>query len=98
MVNTRDLHNQYNKLYAAFRNYIWDFETVECLANLEVAVYQLCPNLKDVTKYLKDLDYRIGLADIHDDELDDELEAMYATIDNETQAFCKIDVMEGVAE
>lgn len=96
MVNSRELHEQYNNLYTAFRNYIWDYETVMCLANLEVATYQLCPNLDDISKYLSDLDYRISLTDISDPEIDGCIDNMYATLNDDASGvvYCKLPYVE----
>ena len=45
MLNSAIIQRDYNRLYREVRKYIWDFEAVEALADLEVAVYQLCPDL-----------------------------------------------------
>lgn len=96
MVNSRELHQQYNQLYAAFREYIWDYETVECMASLEVAVYQLCPDLTNINKCLDELDYRIRLADVSDPELDDCIDMIYATLDEDDSgmAYCSLNYVE----
>lgn len=50
MIQATLLQSLYNKLYKELRKYIWDFKTVESLADFEIAVYQRFPDINDVEK------------------------------------------------
>lgn len=45
MITATNLQCAYNDLYKEVRRYIWDFETVSALADLEVATYQTFPDI-----------------------------------------------------
>ena len=95
MINSRELHQNYNKLYTVFREYIWDYATVECMADLEVAIYKLCPNLDDVSRCLNKLEYQIKLTDISDPDIDDCIDMIYATLDDDShEIYCKLSGVE----
>lgn len=70
MITLTDLTRQYIKMYEVARRYIWPYNTVEDLADLEVAIYNRFPDIKDVrTKF--DRFYRdIQLECRYDEELD----------------------------
>lgn len=63
MINVAIIQREYNRLYRELRKYIWDFEAVEAIADLEVAVYQLCPDMQ----LIRD---RLGLLKIFTRELE----------------------------
>lgn len=48
MLNYADIQIAYNKLYTEIRRYIWSFEAVCALADLEIACYKTCPDLDEV--------------------------------------------------
>lgn len=56
---SNDLQNKYTELYKQLREYIWDFKTVEIIAELEIAVATAFPDRDDVRKNLKNLYYQI---------------------------------------
>lgn len=52
------------------RNYIWDFKTVEVLANLEVDTYRRFPNVDDIIKDTNQLKRLISTTDVFQDDLE----------------------------
>lgn len=52
------------------RNYIWDFRTVEVLANLEVDTYKRFPNIDDIVKDTNQLKRLISTTDVFQDDLE----------------------------
>lgn len=48
MVTAKQIQSAYNKLYEQLRNYIWPYEAVEMIANLEIAIYSTFPNLNEI--------------------------------------------------
>ena len=54
MISSKKIQNAYNDLYEAVRKYVWPFQTVEQIADLEIASYQAFQDLKDLKdKYNK---------------------------------------------
>lgn len=50
MITATNLQSAYNALYKEVRRYIWDFETVSALADLEVETYQAFPDMEQLSK------------------------------------------------
>ena len=73
MINIHDIQLAYNELYRCIREYIWDIKTVEKLAELEIAVYQTCPDIYEIRKQFSLL--RIETREIEDE--DEDLHAAY---------------------
>ena len=48
MITSKQIQNSYNDLYECIHEYIWPFEFVNDLANLEISVYNTFPNVKEV--------------------------------------------------
>lgn len=55
MVTSSELQYAYNKFYIQMRLYIWDFEVVESLVDLEMNIYKAIPSILDIKKSLKSL-------------------------------------------
>lgn len=69
MVNSSDIQTAYNKLYVCMRDYIWDFKTVDLLAELEIAIYHRFPNIDETKNILGKLRSKINKMLQADEEL-----------------------------
>lgn len=67
MISNTELQNAYVELYKILRNYIWDYNTVVKIADLEIACFQTCPNLGEVKFQLSRLKLSC-INTIHEDE------------------------------
>lgn len=70
MTPATKLQSLYNKLYIRLREYIWDFKTVETLADLEVSVYRRFPSKEEVEKYFYRLKKDIMSAEVYREDED----------------------------
>ena len=50
MITATNIQSAYNDLYKEVRRYIWDFDTVSALADLEVETYQTFPDIEQLIK------------------------------------------------
>lgn len=48
MISANEIQKQYVALYKIIRNYIWPFRVINCLADLEIAVYEAFPDVSDI--------------------------------------------------
>jgi hypothetical protein len=78
-----DISYAYVKLYRELRNYIWPYETVEHLAELEIAVHNRFPNLHDVRRCFSLLSQDIHRSNIHDEDLDKAMEQFRSYIESD---------------
>lgn len=79
-MNHKQLKRNYIKLYEQMMKYIWPIETVELLAELEVAVCNVFPIMSDVrTKF-----QRLRNSIISDIKEDKDMEKVFDTFSNAT--------------
>ena len=83
IIDMHDLSYAYIRLYRQLRNYIWPYETVEHIAELEIAVHNRFPNLDDVRKHFNLLYNDIKRSDIEDEDLDKAVEQFRFRIESE---------------
>lgn len=55
MVSATKFQNAYKDLYAQLYKFLWDFKTVELIANLEIAVFQVFPEMQAIEKAYAEL-------------------------------------------
>lgn len=60
MITSSDLQVKYEKLYEFLMNYLWEFTTVQALANLEIAIFKRFPDKDEIQKYLRELEADIS--------------------------------------
>ena len=48
MVNQAEIKQAYYDIYSALRNYIWPYNIVEGIAELEISAMQTCPNIPQI--------------------------------------------------
>ena len=90
MISLQDLKRNYVKLYSEVKNYIWPFDTVQDLAELEVAVFDRFPDMNKVrnlfNKFRTDI-YR----EIHDyDELKEAVDDFQEFIESEDEIYSQL--------
>ena len=68
MTNSAEIQNAYNKFYTQMRNYIWDFKTIDLLADLEIGIYRRFPNVEEVKRVLEKLRSKIDKVMANDED------------------------------
>ena len=68
MTNSAEIQNAYNKFYTQMRNYIWDFKTIDLLADLEIGIYRRFPNIEEVKRVLEKLRSKIDKVMVNDED------------------------------
>ena len=71
MIAASKLQNAYIDLYTCMRNYIWDFDTVSALADLETETYQAFPDIQSLNQKFTTLKQLVSCSDVfrEDDDL-----------------------------
>lgn len=82
MLNSKDLSRHYVKLYEHMREYVWDADTVEALAELEIAVYSRFPDIDSVQRKLSYLVSLIRSVISENDELSDVITQFSETLNS----------------
>lgn len=83
IIDVHDISYAYIRLYRQLRNYIWPYETVEHIAELEIAIHNRFPNLQDVRKYFNLLCHDIDRSEVDDEDLDKAVEQFRSCIESD---------------
>lgn len=98
MMTLQDLTRPYVKLYECVRKYIWPYNIVEDLADLEVAVYNRFPDIDEVKTKFEKFYRDIELECRDDEELKAQVEAFRKVLDSNDKIYSKILKLEEVYE
>lgn len=82
-------------MYEKLRNYVWDFDTVEKLANLEVAVYNSFPDISQIQLLFNSLYLDVRQVFDEDEELQEVVDAFKEFIESiEGDFYLKLDKVQ----
>ena len=90
MIGSNILQNAYNNLYKEIRKYIWSFEAVNAIADLEISAYQ---SFADIVAVRKNLDRVKSYArDVlkDDEDLQKVFDAFYDLREDEDRTYVKL--------
>lgn len=90
MINVSDIQRAYNYLYECIRNYIWGIATVEKLADLEIAVYKTCPDIRDIQWKLSKLRSDTREMEMEDEDLQGAYDAMEELLSSSDIPFARL--------
>lgn len=98
MLNYVELQTCYVDLYTELRKYIWDFPTVEKLANLEISVYKTFPDIEEVRRHLVALTQDVKHVFNEDPELKLAIDKFTETIDSVDSTYAKLNQVTEVVQ
>lgn len=87
---SNDLQNGYIDLYKQLREYIWDFNTVEILAELEISIFTAFPERDKVKSTLQSLKYQIKDQFEDNEDLKKAYESLEKLVESEDTFYGKI--------
>lgn len=93
-ISSTILKDKYNNFYAAMRNYIWDFDTVKLLAEIEELCYTAFPNRDKLLGLLHKI--KSKFSSLSDDELTDAYEELIDTLSESDTFYTKLAVPQEV--
>lgn len=64
------LQSDYNDFYIQFRKYVWEFDAVEALADLETEIYTTFPDISKIKSKCKTLEQIISRTGLFDEDAD----------------------------
>lgn len=98
MINSADIQNRYIDIYKCVREYIWDFSVVEDLAELEIAIFKVCPNLIEIRSKLDKLSKDIVDVIREDENMKKSIDNLYDLLNEDSTWYTKLTKMEEVHE
>ena len=105
LITSSDLQVKYEHLYKFLMDFLWEFTTVQALANLELAIFKRFPDKEEMLKCLNDLKIEISatyneLAEDDEKEFQetfDDLETAINDFDDENTG-CELYAVEEVVD
>lgn len=95
MISSKEIQHRYVKMYEKLRNYIWGFETVEKLANLEIEVYNSFPDISKIQSFFNSLYQDVKTVFDEDEELAEAVDAFKKFIESiESDFYLKLDKVQ----
>lgn len=98
MLNYAELQTCYVDLYTELRKYIWDFQTVEKLANLEISVYRTFPDVEEVRKHLTSLTQDVKHVFSEDEALKNAVDKFTEVLDSVDSIYAKLNQVTEVVQ
>jgi hypothetical protein len=98
MVNSKQLQNLYNDMYKIIRERLWPISVIEALANVEISIYEVIPDLSTVRKWTTSLEREVIQYSDKSEYLDDLLISIRDIIEyiDDGPSFLKLDVVTEV--
>lgn len=98
MIAAAMIQQAYIDLYKQIRNYIWDYDTVVKLAELEVAAYMAFPDIDKVRYALDQLKVELNSSDVYaeDEDLQKAVDDFSETLDGADQVFYGLEVPQEI--
>lgn len=90
MINSVRLQDAYINLYSELRKYIWRFDIVELIADLEVAVFTRFQNINRVNELITKLYSEIKDLITEDDDLNESFNKFFDIIQEADTVYVKI--------
>ena len=90
MINSVRLQDAYINLYSELRKYIWRFDIVELIADLEVAVFTRFQNINRVNELITKLYFEIKNLITEDDDLNEAFNKFFDIIQEADTVYVKI--------
>lgn len=94
MINCALIQAKYNDLYSELRRYIWDFATVEAIADLEVACYETCADLNKIRSQFHKLCQQTQEVARTDEELKAVQDEFEELINSDSEVFVEIPAVQ----
>ena len=96
MLNAKLLQNSYDKLYTSLRKYIWPIHVVDMIADLEISIYKVFPDLLEVRNYYNRLKLECLRYIPDDEDMKSKFEDFREILESSDEVFSKLDVrLEG---
>lgn len=90
MISVTDIQSAYVNMYKVLREYIWSYPTVEAIAELEISVYERCPDLQVIRRNFFNLDQFVREVKFDDEELKKVFDAFSDIINSGDSVYSKL--------
>lgn len=96
MISQHEIQSLYMDLYRCIRKYLWPFNIVVHIADLEIECYKAFPDIELLRDRLKVLSSDVASVSREDEELNDAFEAFSDALNDVTTVYNKLNKFEEV--
>ena len=90
MITSKKLQHSYNKLYANLREYIWPYNIINCIADLEVETYQSFPDSQKLRGIFNNLKVECNRLVTNDEDLERSFEEYNELLNDSNHIYAKL--------
>ena len=98
MISSNTIQSAYVYLYTQLRKYIWPFDVLDNLVDLEMSVYKAIPTISEIKAAFNRLEVDIKAAALDDTELAEALNEFEDIIQQDTDTYIKLDQVKEVIQ
>ena len=98
MISSNIIQSAYVYLYTQLRKYIWPFDVIDNLVDLEMSVYKAIPTISEIKAAFNRLEVDIKAAALDDTELAEALNEFEDIIQQDTDTYIKLDQVKEVIQ
>lgn len=91
MIESRYLHALYERFYKFFRKYVWDFDIVTKLANLEIDLFCTFPDREKCARELEQIRSDIKRCQVEDEDLYTAIDQLMSGLTSEEESYAYIE-------
>ena len=104
VITSSDIQVRYEQLYEFLMEYLWEFSTVQALANLEIAIFKRFPDKDEMARCLRDLKHDISYTynelanEDEEEDFKEAVENLEEAIENFEDPGCELYCVEEVLD
>lgn len=103
VITSSDIQVKYEQLYKFLMDFLWEFNVVQDIARLELAIFKRFPDKEEMEKCLRDLNRSISytyneLSEDDEKEFKEAVEALESAIEDYEEPGCELYAVEEVIE
>lgn len=90
MISSSIIQREYNRFYKEVRKYIWGFQAVEALADLEISVYRRIPDMFEIQDNLNKFRQYSKEVELDDEEFVKAADRLQDLLDENEESYAKL--------
>lgn len=90
LTETNQLKTAYNRMYAILSDYIWDYDVVEALVDVELETYKVFPDIESLRSKIRSLRMRVRQVADAESRIMDAIDTFSDAVDDIEEVYAKI--------
>lgn len=90
LTETNQLKTAYTRMYAILSDYIWDYDVVEALVDVELETYKVFPDIESLRSKIRSLRLRVRQVADYESRIMDAIDTFSDAVDDVEEVYAKI--------